>query len=132
VSESVALSSRTAITALDDGVNFWCFYTTDKNEVYRLRVDAKGAVTQPQKVPLDQTPVLRSSLAGVLTRDLAPAKIVLFYLIRHHSHVDLVATTLKSTTSEAADSWDVSPSVVSQSSARYPRESEERGDVDRI
>lgn len=132
MSNSFALSPRGAITALDDGNNFWCFYTTDKNEVYRLRVDENGAITQPQKVALDDALVPRSGLAGVIHRGPASTKIVLFYLLRH-DHVNLFATTLTSTTNQAADDWNVSRSIVSKSSVGYYTQVSGKGDnVDQI
>jgi hypothetical protein len=106
----VALSAHAAIAALDDGTNFWCFYTTDTNQVYRLRVDKDGTITQPQLVPLDSTPIASSPLAAVLINDSGTTKIVLFYLLRH-KEINVFATTLTAKTSPAADSWDVSGQV---------------------
>ncbi|KAK0712469.1 common central domain of tyrosinase-domain-containing protein [Lasiosphaeria miniovina] len=113
-----ALSAHASIAAVDDGNSFWCFSTTDSNQVYRLRVDKQGVVAQPQLVPLDVTPVPSSPLAAVLVKDAAAKeRIVIFYLL-HYDNVkrtthetNVFATTLTATTSPAADTWSLSGQV---------------------
>ncbi|KAI1812818.1 common central domain of tyrosinase-domain-containing protein [Poronia punctata] len=117
--QKLALAPRGAIAGVDDGTNFWCFYTTDTNGVYQFRVDAKGAITKPQQVQLDDTPIPRSPLSGVVVKHGKQTKIVLFYLLRH-GDVNLFATTLTATTPSATDSWDSSSSVCLNPKPTYP------------
>ena len=75
-----ALSGHAYIAAVADKTNCWCFYTSDQNDIQRIRIDANGKLTRPVCVGLDRIPIPASPVAAVITAD-SPQKIVLFYLL---------------------------------------------------
>ncbi|GAB1312862.1 tyrosinase [Madurella fahalii] len=111
------LSAHASLAAVDDGNNFWCFYTADSNQVFRLRVDQEGNITQSQPVALEANPIPHSPLVAVLVNNSGKDQIVLFYLLHNEDmkgttrETNVFATTLTAETSPAADSWDVSRPV---------------------
>jgi hypothetical protein len=64
---------HTSLTAVDDGTNLYCFYTSSQNNHIKMIVIKDGKASDPQTVA---TPTPRSAIAAVHpTRD----RIVLFY-----------------------------------------------------
>jgi len=111
-------SSHTGIAAVDDGSNFWCFYTSDDNSVQRVRVDKDGNLKQPQVVALDMNPMPMSPLAAVLVKDDSDDYVILFYLLHYAAsddvptRTDLYASVLSKTLTADADTWSVSTRIL--------------------
>ncbi|KAK3319564.1 hypothetical protein B0T19DRAFT_467100 [Cercophora scortea] len=114
------LSAHASIAAVDDGTNFWAFYTSDNNQIQQLRVTKDGVTVQPRPVALETTPIPRSSLAAVLVPGSSSSstdKIVLFYLLHFESvkrtaqEVNIFASTLSAQTQPATDAWGISRRV---------------------
>ncbi|KAK4197777.1 hypothetical protein QBC40DRAFT_267272 [Triangularia verruculosa] len=115
--KTITLSAHSPITAVDDGSSFWAFYTTDlQNQIFRLKVDAAGAVTQPQPVVLANNPIPGSSLASVIIKGNGPDVVVLFYLLHYEpvkettQEINVFAATLTAK-SGGVDAWDVKGGV---------------------
>lgn len=115
---SKSLSSHAGLTAVDDGTNLWAFYTSDDNQVQRVRIDKDAKLTQPTAVPLDMKPMPASPLEGVLVRDDYNDYIVLFYLLHYAAsddvptRTDVYATALSKTLTADVDTWSVSSRVL--------------------
>ncbi|KAK0629236.1 hypothetical protein B0T17DRAFT_606598 [Bombardia bombarda] len=113
-----ALSSQASISAVDDGHNFWCFYTSDDNNVQWIRIDKNGGLKQPQPVALDMTPIPASPVSAVFVQGSNYGKIILFYLLHYDEsgsrtaqEINIYASTLTSTTYTPQDNWSVSKRV---------------------
>ncbi|EAQ88677.1 predicted protein [Chaetomium globosum CBS 148.51] len=115
---SKSLSSHAALTAVDDGTNLWAFYTSDDNQVQRVRIDKDANLTQPTAVALDMTPMPGSPLEAVLVTDSNNDYIVLFYLLHYAAsddvptRTDIYATALSKTLTADADTWSTSSRVL--------------------
>jgi len=113
-----ALSAHASIAAVDDGTNLWAFYTSDDNNVQRIRVDSSGKVHQPSPVALSIPPIPASPLTAVIFKE-SPEKVILVYLLhwtpgtKSTETTNAYATTLtrSSTADGDADSWGVSSQV---------------------
>ncbi|KAK4185475.1 hypothetical protein QBC35DRAFT_556322 [Podospora australis] len=111
--KTITLSAHAALAAVDDGTNFWAFYTADNNAVFRMRVDKNGAIIQPRPVDLGGgiTPIPGSSLAAAFVKDGTTDKVVLFYLLHYEDikqttqEVNVFASVLTNTSASDADSW---------------------------
>ncbi|KAI1170076.1 hypothetical protein F4777DRAFT_595574 [Nemania sp. FL0916] len=64
---------HTSLTAVDDGRNLYCFYTSSRNNSIRMVVVKDGKASAPQDIA---TPTPRSSIAAVMPNN---DRIVLFY-----------------------------------------------------
>ncbi|KAI1163756.1 hypothetical protein F5B18DRAFT_618030 [Nemania serpens] len=114
-----ALSAHTSIAAVDDGINCYVFYTSDDNNVQRVRVDSTGLVCSTTVVPLSPRATPRSSLSAVMFSDTAKETVVLFHLqhwtpdLKTTESHHIYATTLnrESTATASVDIWDVSTMV---------------------
>jgi hypothetical protein len=124
--KTMALSGHAYIAAVNDNTDCWCFYTSDQNDIHRIRIDANGRLIGPICVGLDRTPIPASSLAAVITAD-CPEKIVLFYLLHdtesirgygHHGHGQTHDKTHGKTNVYASTLTRISPDRWSASSGR--------------
>lgn len=86
--ETEELSGHAYIAAVDNGTNCWCFYTSESNDIFRVRI-GKEILLNPTRIGLDRAPASKSPLAAAYANN-SPPKIVLFYLLHENesSHSD--------------------------------------------
>jgi len=115
---SKSMSSHAGLAAVDDGTNLWAFYTSDDNQVQRIRIDKDGKMTQPTAVALDMKPMPASPLEAAFVTDTNDDYIVLFYLLHYAARdgkptrTDIYATALSKKLTADADTWSASNQVL--------------------
>ena len=112
------MSSHAGLAAVDDKTNLWAFYTSDDNQVQRIRMDKDGKMTQPTAVALDMQPMPASPLEAAFVTDTNDDYIVLFYLLHYAAsdgkptRTDIYATCLSKKLTADADTWSASNQVL--------------------
>jgi len=88
--QTLKLSPHSSLAAVDDGTNAHCFYTSDDNQIQRVRIDGSGTLTGPFPVVRADSLTPKGSIAAALLPT-SPEEIFLFY---QYQDVSIYAATL--------------------------------------